>query len=101
MLCTLWPLRKVCHRAVGIRVELSAHVSTLPVPSLSEAIYIYQLEGWSGAPGWLLNKPLWHVDGIHVFGLISTHVRINRVSQLINTELLLVFSGIWNQFPLN
>lgn len=44
---------------------------TLPVPSLSEAIYIYQLEGWNGAPGWLLNKPIWHVDGVHVFDLIS------------------------------
>lgn len=47
--------------------------SLLPIPSLSsEAIYVYQLVGCSGALGWLLNKPIWHVNGIHAFGLIST-----------------------------
>lgn len=72
VLCTLWVLKRACHGDVGVRVKLSAPISLLLAPSLSGAIDIYQLEGWNGAPGWLLNKPIWPVDGIHGFGLIST-----------------------------
>lgn len=57
-----------------VEVDLSGHIHPLSSSSPDQQPYtsIYQLAGWSGAPGLLLNKPIWHEDWIHVFGLIST-----------------------------
>lgn len=48
-------------------------MSTLDSPCPISLIRSHiQLFGWSGALGWLLNQPIWHVNGIHAFRLIST-----------------------------
>lgn len=47
-------------------VGLSGHIHPLflPSPHQQPDTSISRLFGWSAAPGWLLNKPIWHEDWI-------------------------------------